>query len=376
MDEAPETREAEAAARPRRRTAAWLLLSLMLLAGLLWGGRWVVWRAGHVSTEAGFVKADIAEVAPQVAGRIVAVPVAEGQRVHRGDPLVEIDPSEQERRVAQAEAAVAAARAAAEEARQAYALARRQVPAAIDAAAAALAAARTQVAKAEANRDRWARQLRRFRALLESRAVGRARFEEVQTAAVAAEADLRAAKAQVRLAQARLKQAQAGRRQVERAQAAVAAAEEGVHRAEAALRLARLARAWCTVRSPLDGVVARRLAEPGDLATPGRPVVGVYDPATRYVEARFEETKLRYLAAGKGVELRLDRLPGTPLRGRVVLVGPAAAAEFALIPRDVTAGEFTKVTQRVPVRIAIDHLEDHPEVVPGLSVEVVVAKRG
>jgi len=110
------------------------------------------------------------------------------------------------------------------------------------------------------------------------------------------------------------------------------------------------------------------------MATPGRPVIGVYDPASRYVEARFEETKLRHLAVDKGVELRVDRLPGVHLTGRITLLGPASAAEFALIPRDVTAGEFTKVTQRVPVRIAIDDLADHPELVPGLSVEVVVAK--
>lgn len=358
----------------RRLTPARLLLLVALLAGLVWGGRWVVWRIGHVSTDAGFVKAEIANVAPQVAGKILAVRVVEGERVHKGDTLVEIDPAEQERRIAQAEAAVATAHAQVAQARQGYALARAQVPAAIAAAEAGLAATRTQVAKARSNRDRWARQLTRFQALVAERAVGRARFEEVESATVAADSDLAAAEAQVELAKARLAEAKAAATTIDQAKAAVATATEGVAQAEAGLKLARLALSWCTVRAPMNGVVARKLAEVGDLATPGRPVVGIYDPASRYVEARFEETKLAHLAAGKAVELRADRLPGVALTGRVTLLGPASAAEFALIPRDVTAGEFTKVTQRVPVRIAIDDLADHPELVPGLSVEVVVSK--
>jgi len=365
-----------AAPRPRRR-GRWvvrLLIGVALAAGLFFGGRWVVWRIGHVSTDAGFVKAEIASVAPQVAGRILQVAVVEGQQVRRGDTLVEVDPAAATQQVAQAQAAVATALAVVEQARQGQVATRDQVGTAIGAAEAAVAAARTQVAKASTNRDLWRRQRDRFQALVEQHAVGRARFEEVESAAVAAESDLAAASAQVRLAEARLAEAKAARTTIAQAQAAVATGKEGVHQAEAALAQARLALSWCTVVAPINGVVARKLAEVGDMATPGRPVISLYDPASRYVEARFEETKLRNLAQDKAVELRVDRLPGTPLTGRITLLGPAAAAEFALIPRDVTAGEFTKVTQRVGVRIAIDHLADHPELVPVLSVEVVVAK--
>ncbi len=374
---ADETPAPAADPQEAKRPRTWpmrLVLLLVLVAGLVWGGRWVVWRIGHVTTNAGFVEAEIANVAPQVAGKILAVRVVEGQELHKGDPLVEIDPSEQERRVEQVQATVATARAGVEQARQGLLLARRRVPAAIAAARAMVAAARTQVAKARSSRDRWGRQLTRFQALIDEHAVGRARFEEVETAAVAAGADLKAAQAQVRLAEARLAEAEAARTTIGQAEAAVATGQEQVRQAEAAVAQAHLALAWCTIRAPMDGVVARRLAEVGDLATPGRPVIGLYDPASRYVEARFEETKLRHLAVGKAVELRVDRLPGVDLTGRITLLGPASAAAFALIPRDITAGEFTKVTQRVPVRITIDDLADHPELVPGLSVEVVVAK--
>jgi membrane fusion protein (multidrug efflux system) len=102
--------------------------------------------------------------------------------------------------------------------------------------------------------------------------------------------------------------------------------------------------------------------------------VALYDPQSRYVEARFEENKVAQLQLGQEAELTVDALPGLVLRGRIRRIAPAAAQEFALIPRDVTAGEFTKVVQRVPVELEILELQRHPEVVPGLSVVVAVKK--
>ncbi len=372
--ERPEEREPRTPAGRGRRIVIAIGI-VALAAGAVVAGRWVIWRFGHATTDAAYVKADIADVAPQVAGRIVAIEVQEGQRVRRGQVLLRIDPSRYDRKVAQAEAALAQARAARDRYARDLDLARRKVPAAIEAARAALAAARTRVAVARANREHWERQHERFRRLLEERAIARSRFEEVETAWTKAVADAEAADAQVRLAEARLAEAEAARATIAKARAGLREAEEAVARAEAALAEARLARSWCDITAPFDGVVARLLAQPGDLATPGRPVVGIYDPATRYVEARFEETKLRFLENGKEVELTIDALPGQRFTGHVELLAPASAAEFALIPRDITAGEFTKVTQRVPVRIRIDDLDRHPEIVPGLSVEVAVARR-
>lgn len=348
---------------------------LVLLVGAVISLRWVIWRFGHATTDAAYVKADMANVAPQVAGKILAIHVKEGQHVRAGDVLLTIDPSQYDRKVAEAEAALAQAEAARDRVRQQLELASRQVPANIRAAQAALDAARTQVAKARANRDHWEKQHARFQRLLEEKAIPRSKFEEVETAWTAAVSDAEAAEAQVALAEARLKEAEAARSRIAEARAGLAEAGKAVERAEEGVRMARLARSWCDLAAPVDGVVARVLADPGDFASPGRPVIGIYDPATRYVEARFEETKLRFLAVGKEVELTIDALPGKRFSGHVLETAPASAAEFALIPRDVTAGEFTKVTQRIPVKIGIDGIQDHPEIVPGLSVEVAVEKR-
>ncbi len=345
-----------------------------LLVGAVISARWVIWRFGHATTDAAYVKADMANVAPQVAGKVLAIRVEEGHQVHAGDVLLTIDPSQYDRKVAEAEAALAQAEAARERVRQQLELASRQVPAAIRAARAALVAARSQVAKAEANRDHWERQHVRFQRLLAEKAIPRSKFEEVETAWTAAVSDAEAAKAQVALAEARLKEAEASMARIAEARAGLAEAGKAVGRAEEGVRMARLLRSWCDLAAPIDGVVARVLVDPGDFASPGRPVIGLYDPATRHVEARFEETKLRFLKVGKKVDFTIDALPGEHFTGHVFETAPASAAEFALIPRDVTAGEFTKVTQRVPVKIRIDGVEDHPEIVPGLSVEVAVAR--
>jgi len=356
------------------RRIALIVVVVLLIAGAVVSIRWVLWRIGHATTDAAYVKADIADVAPQVAGRILSVEVKEGRPVRRGDVLLRIDPDRFDRQVGEAEAALAQARAARERVFRQLELARRKVPAAIAAAEAGLEAARTKVAKARAARERWDRQHERFQRLLARRAVPRSRFEEVETAWKAAVADEEAAEAGVAVAEARLREARAARSRIAEAEAGVTEAERAVARAEEGVKMARLARSWCDLRSPIDGVVARVMAEPGDFASPGRPVIGLYDPETRYVEARFEETKLRYIHDGQEVTLRIDALPGKRFTGHVLFTAPASAAEFALIPRDITAGEFTKVTQRVPVRIRIDDVEQYPEIVPGLSVEVAVAR--
>ncbi len=357
-----------------QRLALGIVLVLLLIASVFFG-KWIIWRFSHATTDAAYVKADMAHIAPEVPGKILSIEVKEGQRVSKGALLLQIDPSEYDRKVRAAQAALAKAMALKNRYQNEYELARRKVPAAIAAAEAGLTAARTQVAKADANKEHWERQYARFQKLLKEKAIARARFEEIHTAWIAARSQAAAARAQVELARARLDEAKATRAEVAAAASGVIEAERGIAQARAGVRLAELARSWCEVRAPIAGLVAKVMVKPGDFATPGRPLLGIYDPRTRYVEARFEETKLRYLRDGKKVQLTIDALPGKHLTGHIFLMAPASSAEFALIPRDITAGEFTKVTQRVPIKIHIDDLQDYPEIVPGLSVEVAVPKR-
>jgi len=356
------------------RLAGRIAAAALIIAALIYGGRWLYWRVNHVTTNAAYVRADMANVAPEAPGKIVAIIVKEGQTVKAGQILLRIDPEQMDRQVGLAEADHSSLQSRRDRYQAELQQARLTVPANIAAARAALVVAEKQQLKARANLDHWQLQRQRFQKLYEKQAVGKAKFDEVETTWRAAEADFSTAEAQVSLAASRLREAEAARAVITQAEAANREVSDGITKADEARRLARLNRARCEVKAPIEGIVARILVREGDYATPGRPVLGVYNPATRYIEARFEETKVRHISPGKRATFTVDNFPDRELTGKVILVTPASAAEFALIPRDISAGEFTKVVQRIPVRIAIDNLQDRPELVPGLSCEVAIAK--
>ncbi|MCS7182605.1 MAG: HlyD family secretion protein [Thermoanaerobaculum sp.] len=345
-----------------------------LVVGAVLSAQWLYFRLTHVSTDAAYVKAEMAEVAPEVAGRVMEVLVAEGEPIQAGQVLVRLEKESLTASRQQAEAAVAQLEETVRRQEATLNRTKKTVATAEEAAKAGVEAAQAQVAKASAYVDYLEKQENRLAALLAEQAVPKARYEELHAAAEAARADLRAAQEALRVAEAKLQEARAARWAVAEAESGLAEARSGLERARAALAQAQWAESRSELRAPFSGVVARIFLRAGDFAAPGRPVLALYDPRTRYVEARFEETKVLHLVPGKEAQMTVDALPGKRLRGRIRRVTPAAAQEFALIPRDVTAGEFTKVTQRVPVELTIEGVEQHPEIVPGLSVVVSVRK--
>ncbi len=128
---------------------------------------------------------------------------------------------------------------------------------------------------------------------------------------------------------------------------------------------------YTQIRAPCPGIVVKRYRHLGDFASPGVPILSMYNPDLLYVTANLEETRLRGVAPGNPVELQVDAF-AEPLHGRVVWIDKSTGAQFALMPRNVVAGEFTKVVQRVPVRIAIDKDDRWPLLRAGLSVKAVI----
>ncbi|MDD5169915.1 MAG: HlyD family secretion protein [Syntrophales bacterium] len=351
-----------------------LAMLAVLIVILVISARWLYWRFTHVTTDAAYVKADMANVAPEVPGKITEICVKEGETVKQGQILIRIDPEQMDRQVSLSHADLAGLFSTKDRFGAEAEQAKKTVPAAIDAARAAVDVAERQQVKARANLDHWALMYRRYSELYAKRTIGKAKFDEVETTWKTAEADFNTAAAQVNLARARLKEAEASRAVITKTAAAYREVTSQIGKAHEALNLAKLTRSRCNIKAPIDGVVARVLVREGDFASPGRPVVGVYNPMSRYIEARFEETKVRHMTTGKKVVFSVDNLPDRELTGRILFVTPASAAEFALIPRDISAGEFTKVVQRIPVRIAIDNLERYPDLVPGMSCEVAIAR--
>ena len=166
--------------------------------------------------------------------------------------------------------------------------------------------------------------------------------------------------------------AETGNAQIRESELLVAVKKEQVEDALKALAAAEDNLRYTQIRAPFPGVVVKRYRHLGDFALAGVPVLSMYNPDLLYVTANLEETRLRGVAPGNAVELQLDAF-AEPFRGRVVWVNKSTGAQFALMPRNVVAGEFTKVVQRVPVRILIEKDERWPRLQAGLSVRAVIA---
>ncbi|BBB14175.1 HlyD family secretion protein [Sphingopyxis sp. FD7] len=359
----------------RRKKLLRILALVVLAAAILWGVWYFLTQAGRVHTDNAYVGADSAQVTALVSGPVKEVRVSGTQAVKKGDILVILDDADQRIAVADAEAALRLAR-------QRYG----QADANADAARARVAARGADVAQARAR-------LRDAEASVERARADLARRESIAgTGAVSAE-ELTAARAAV-------KQAQAAR---DLAAAAIAAAEatrgsasgdlgaaEAVVRgttvdtapevaaAEARLEKARLDLARTVIRAPVDGIVTNRQVQVGQRIAAGAPIMVIVPIATAYVDANFKESQFGDIRIGQPVELTSDYYGGDVVyRGKVVGIAGGTGAAFSLIPAQNATGNWVKVVQRLPVRIALDpkQLKEHPLRV-GLSMEATIDTRG
>ncbi|MFN4358201.1 HlyD family efflux transporter periplasmic adaptor subunit [Sphingopyxis alaskensis] len=359
----------------KRRKLLRILALVVLAAAILWGAWYFLTQAGRVHTDNAYVGADSAQVTALVSGPVKDVRVSGTQAVKRGDILVILDDADQRIALADAEAALRLAR-------QRYG----QADANADAARARVAARGADVAQARAR-------LRDAEASVERARAELARRESIAgTGAVSAE-ELTAARAAV-------KQAHAAR---DLAAAAIAAAEatrgsasgdlgaaEAVVRgttvdtapevAAAAARVekARLDLARTVIRAPVDGIVTNRQVQVGQRIAAGAPIMVIVPIATAYVDANFKESQFEDIRIGQPVELTSDYYGGDVVyRGKVVGIAGGTGAAFSLIPAQNATGNWVKVVQRLPVRIALDpkQLKEHPLRV-GLSMEATIDTRG
>ncbi|MHB1313400.1 MAG: HlyD family secretion protein [Gemmatimonadaceae bacterium] len=331
-----------------------IVIAAIAVAGLIWAGKTVLYNSTHESTDNAQVDGSIVPVLAKVGGFVTSISVVENQPVKGGDVLVRIDSSEYAVKVAQAQAEYEAASfvaggrgiAGQAEAQMRGAESQRQV------VGAQIDAARAQVAKAGAD-------LARAKELVAKQIVSRQALDAAQSAYDQATASLSAAERQARTADAQLSGAQAG---AKLADARLAAAR-------ASLDNAKMQLAYTRVTSPLTGVVSRKQVEVGQLVAPGQPLLTVVDGEHTWITANFKETQLADVHVGLPVALDIDSYPGCNAEGKVESLGAATGARFALLPPDNSTGNFTKVVQRVPVRIAVtrDCGADRP-LRPGMSV--------
>lgn len=373
--DAPETAEAQAARLGKRRKLLRILLIVVATIAAAWGIWYFLTQAGRVSTDNAYVGADSATVTALVSGPVKAVHVSGTQAVKKGDILVILDDADQRLAVADAEAAL-------RQARQRYG----QADATADAARARVAARGAEISQAQAR-------LRDADATVDRARAELARRESIAgTGAVSGE-ELTAARAALKQAQAARDLAAAG---VTSAQATRGSASGDLGAAEAVVRgttidtapdvaaaqarldKARLDLGRTVIRAPVDGIVTNRQVQVGQRIAAGAPIMVVVPIDTAYVDANFKESQFRRIRIGQPVELTSDYYGGDVVyRGKVVGIAGGTGAAFSLIPAQNATGNWVKVVQRLPVRIALDpaQLRKHPLRV-GLSMEATIDTRG
>jgi membrane fusion protein (multidrug efflux system) len=341
---------------------------------------WNAWEGGRVEqvTNDAYVRGDLTPLSTKVSGLVRAVNVGDYQQVHKGELLVQLEDDDYKAQVAQATAAVEAAKAALENNRRQRALQDSKIQraaAGTDQANAQIVAAQAGKEAIQADVSRTRAERARQEALLKTNSATQQKVEgaiadEQRFAAQAAsrEADLTQARTLLRSNELAV--------EAERRSKAVLESQDmqllaDLHGKEAGLRAAEVNLAYTRIVAPSDGIVGERQVRPGQLVSPGTQVLTFIDP-TRWVQANFRETQLTHLKIGDPAEIRIDVYPGQVLRGRVLQIAPASGSQFALLPPDNATGNFTKVVQRVPVKIALDASDLTAQLRPGLSAVVQV----
>src|SRR5580700_8571759 len=341
---------------------------------------WNTWEgsASEQVTNDAFVRGDLTPLSTKVPGLVREVKVNDYQQVHKGDVLVQLDDDDFKAQVAQAAAGVEAAKAGLENNRRQRDLQDAKIEralAGIDQANAQITAAQAGKEAVQADVTRTRAERIRQEALLKTTSTTQQKVES----AVADEERFVAqyASRDADLAQARtLLRSNESAAEAERRGKAVLGSQEAqlvadLHAKEAALEVAQVNLGYTRILAPADGTVGERQVRPGQLVSPGTQVMPFVENI-RWVAANFRETQLTNIKIGDPAEIHIDTYPGKVFKGRVLEIAPASGSQFALLPPDNATGNFTKVVQRVPVKIALDDSSLTSQLQPGLSAEVTV----
>ena len=339
----------------RSRTALLIVLLLGVIGIFLFGLRW--WRSDRYleSTDDAYVGGDVTSITPRVAGYVTRVLVGDNTFVHSGQPLLELDAADFQARVDSAEAGVAAADATVSRVFEQQALDRANVEAAQADLAVAQAAARFSGIEAQ-------------------------RYAHLARTQAGTDQDAERRSAELEQAQARERAAAAivtaRTRQLSVTGAGLAEARAQLTESWAALQAARLNRGYTTLYSPIDGYIGNRSARPGTFVPAGTQLLSIVPAHGLWVDANFKEDQIKRMRVGQPVRIKADVDSGLSMAGRVASLAPATGSVFSIIPAQNATGNFTRIVQRVPVRIELDpHSATLGALRAGLSATVTVDTR-
>jgi multidrug resistance efflux pump len=335
------------------RTSVVVMVAIALVGLTLILRAWQLWpfTSDHVHTDDAYVRGQVTVLAPQVSGYVTEVLARDFDRVKRGQPLLRIDDRSYRQKVDQAEAALAEARAQLANSVQSQAQNRAQI-----------ASAQANLAAGQAERQRTGTELQRYEALAAQQLVSSSDRDKLRASAQAASAGVAQSQAAIRIAEENLTATRVARQGL----------EARVASARAALELARIDLDNTVVRAPRDGQLSEASVRLGQYVTAGTQLLFLV-PDAPWVVANFKEGQTWKMATGQPATFSVDAFQGQHLRGHVEQIAPATGSEFAVLRPDNASGNFTKVVQRLPVRIAIDAGQPlAARLRPGMSVVVDV----
>jgi membrane fusion protein (multidrug efflux system) len=386
----------------RNRVRPYLVLGGIVAVALVAYGVFAWLTRGQQNTDDAQIDADVVAISTRVMGTVLRVLVTDNQQVKKGALLAEIDPADLAAKEKQAEAELAAARAQAQAADAQVAIisatskgglsaARAQLSGSATSVARAnaeIASARAALVRAQAQASLAETDLARAESLLKDQAIPKAQVDTARSNAQAANAAVAQAQAQLAAAEdakstavTRITESQAHVEQSTPVEAQLATvhanadlAHARVESAEAALQIAKLQLSYTRIEAPADGTLSRLAVHEGQLMQAGQQVV-VIVPNTTYVVANFKETQVGLMQRGQRASIAVDAYPGRVFEGRVDSTSPGTGARFSLLPPDNASGNFVKVVQRVPVKIAWENVPPDVKLPAGLSVDVTVFTR-
>ena len=341
---------------------------------------WNAWEGGKVEqvTDDAYVRGDLTPLSTKVPGIVRAVHVEDFQRVHKGDLIIELQDEDYQAQVDQASAGVAAARAAIEnnrrqrelqDSRIAKALAGiDQAKAQIAAAEASKQAVEAQLVRARSERKRQEGLYQTHSATQQTLEVAVANDEQLSAQLASRDADLNEAQTMLRSSEL---SAEAERRSKSVLESQDMQLRADLLAKQAALSAATVNLGYTKIYAPGEGTVGERQVRTGQLVSPGTQVIAFID-VTKWVLANYRETQLTNVKIGDPAEVRIDQYPDQVLHGKVLEIAPASGSQFSLLPPDNATGNFTKVVQRIPVKIALDDSAFAAKLRPGLSVTATV----
>jgi len=355
----------------RRIRPVFIIIALVFGVAVYFISAEVHKRLNFVFEDDARIHTDMVTISSRVAGWVTKLPAAEGEAIQDGTVLVQIDDRESHILLSELEAQAAAVQADRNRLAVEKTLVGNQIDSRLQSERARVSAAEVVVSSLRPQRELTERELNRAKKLYEDKVASRRQLDEADTKHQQIDREYRIALAELQSAKSKIAEVEADRARLDVLAAEVLVQDQRAMEIRARIERQRLDVGDRTIKSPLNGIVDKTFVDVGEYVTPGQRLMLTHNPKNIWVEANVKETVIRKLRDGQAVDIQIDAYPDELFTGTVQNIGSAATSQFALLPTPNPSGNFTKITQRLPIRIAIKNPD--PRLRPGMMVEVKIA---